>query len=110
MNITFSDRKLKKIANDDRKLLKEYGKIMAKKIALRLQDIQNSETLEDTRNLPGRFHELTGDRKGQWACDLEHPYRLIFAPQEDPIPVNEDGQYIWSDIKGIDVIEIEDYH
>ncbi len=110
MKITFSDRKLEKLANDDRKMLKELGKIRAEKFRLRLFQLHNAETLEDVRNLPGRYHELTGDRKGQWACDLDQPYRLIFETHEKPIPTDPDGKYIWFEIKGIEVIEIENYH
>ncbi|HAX49309.1 MAG TPA: killer suppression protein HigA [Ignavibacteria bacterium] len=110
MKITFKDPKLQKIVNNSRNLQKEYGPIMAKKITQRLQDLLNCQTLEDSKNLPGRFHELVGDRKGQWACDLQHPKRLIFIPHEIPIPENENGQYIWSEIKGIEIIEITDYH
>lgn len=110
MDITFSERKLKKIANDSRKLQKEYGKTIGININQRLQDLMNCTTLEDARYLPGNFHELTGDRKGQWACRVDKKTRLIFVPQEDPIPVNEHGQYLWNEITGIDIIEIEDYH
>ena len=62
------------------------------------------------RHQLGRFHELTGNRKGQWACDLDHPYRLIFKPQESPIPTDKDGKFIWIKILGIEVVEIKDYH
>jgi len=78
MNITFSSKKLEKLANNDKLLLKEYGKIMASKIILRLSQLRDADTLEDVRHLPGRFHELIEDRKGQWACDLVHPYRADF--------------------------------
>ena len=37
-------------------------------------------------------------------------YRLIFEPHEDPIPTNENGQYLWIEIKGVEIIQIEDYH
>ena len=79
-------------------------------IQRRLDDLRAADTLEGVRHLPGRYHELTADRKGQWACDLDQPYRLIFSPHEYPIPVNEDGQYIWIEIKGVEIIEITDYH
>ena len=69
-----------------------------------------SLTLEDVRYMPGNYHELKNQRKGQWACDLDQPYRLVFTPHEDPIPVNNDGQYIWSEIKGVEIIEIINYH
>lgn len=110
MNITFSDRVLRKVVNDDRKLIRRFGQKRANLIKRRLDALAAAETLEDVRNLPGRFHELKEDRKGEWACDLDHPYRLIFIPHEDPIPTNKDGKYIWVEIKGVDVTEITDYH
>ena len=76
----------------------------------RIDDLYNAQTLEDVRYLPGNYHELKGDRKGEWACDLDQPYRLIFQPLEDPIPTDKDGKYIWVEIKGVEIIEIANYH
>lgn len=110
MNITFSNRKLEKLANNFQKCQKEFGILRARLYIKRLLDLQNAESLEDVRNLPGNYHELARNRKGQWACDLDQPYRLIFEPHEDPIPKDENGRYIWFEIKGVEIIEIIDYH
>ncbi len=110
MDITFKKKKLEKIALNERKCLKELGTVQGKIFLQRISDLYSAETLEDTRNLPGHYHELVGDRKGQWACDLDQPYRLVFEPHEDPIPTDEDGKYIWIEIKGIEIIEITNYH
>ena len=110
MNLTFQDRKFEKLANDDRKLQMEFGKIRADKIKQRLVQLRVATSLEDVRELPGKFHELKNNRKGQWACDLDQPNRLVFVPHEDPIPVNEDGQYIWTEIRGVEIVEIVNYH
>lgn len=110
MDLTFADGKLEKLVNDDRKLAREFGKIRAEKIKLRLQQLRDATTLEDVRNLAGKYHELRGDRKGEWACDLDQPYRLVFTPHERPIPVNEHGQYTWAEIRGVEIIEVVDYH
>ena len=110
MDISFDDKKLEQYANNDRLGLKKLGKIRFKKYKQRLDQLKASHSLEDVRHQPGRFHELVGDRKGQWACDLDQPFRLIFEPQENPIPVNDDGNYVWVEIKGVEIIEIEDYH
>ena len=110
MEITFADKNLNKIVNDDRKMVKEFGKVRAVKMRARLTQLKFAKTLEDVRNLPCNYHELTGDRKGQWACDLDQPYRLIFEPHENPIPANEYGQYIWLKIVGVEIIEIVNYH
>lgn len=110
MEITFTDKKLEKLANDDRKLVKEFGKLRAEKIKARLAQLRFAATLEDVRNLPGNYHELTSNRKGQWACDLDQPYRLVFTPHENPIPSNKHGQYIWLEITGVEIIEVVNYH
>jgi len=105
MDITFKTKKLEKYANKDRS-----GDLTFKKFNIRVKQLRISKTLEDVRNLSGRFHELKADRKGQWACDLDHPRRLIFRPRENPTPMSEDGIYIWSEIKGVEILEITDYH
>jgi|SRR5690625_2690824 len=110
MKITFAQNKLKKQANDYKVCQKKMGQRRAELFHKRLNDLRDADTLEDVRYLPGRYHELVGNRKGQWACDLDHPYRLIFEPHENPIPTNEHGNYIWFEIKGIEILEIEDYH
>jgi proteic killer suppression protein len=110
VKLTFKDKKLARLVNDDRKMLKELGSIRAKILRRRLTQLLTVKTLEEVRNLPGNYHELKDNRKGQWACDLDQPYRLIFTPQERPIPLNEDGQYIWIEITAIEIIEIINYH
>ncbi len=106
MEIIFSNKKLRKIANDDRKMLKELGATRAKLFKRRLNQLSAAETLEDVRALPENYHELTENRKEQWACDLDQSYRLVFTPQERLIPTNKDGGYCWLEISGIEIIEI----
>ena len=110
MVITFKDKKLGKIANDDRKMLSQLGKIRAAKFKQRLDDMRAAFCLEDLRFAPGHYHELVGDKKGEWACDLDQPFRLTFSPHENPIPVNDHGQYLWDSICGIEILEITNYH
>ncbi len=110
MDISFGDSKLLKYANNDALAVKKLGPKRAKIYKSRLDDLKAAETLEDARHLPGKYHELSADRKGSWACNLDHPYRLIFKPQIKPIPTNDDGQYVWIEIEAIEVTEIVDYH
>ncbi len=110
MDIYFKDRKLKRYANNDRQAVRKLGQRRAELYKRRLDDMFDAYSLEDVRYLPGNYHELKGDRKGQWACDLDQPYRLIFEPHQSPIPTNEYGQYVWLEIKGVEIIEIADYH
>ena len=110
MDIKFKNNKLKKYANDDAFAKKKLGPKRAKLLKLRLDDLRAAESLEDLKYVSGSYHELGQNRKGQWACNLDQPYRLIFIPQENPIPTDNDGKYIWCEIEGIELIEIIDYH
>lgn len=110
MDITFKNKKLRDYAHNDRLATQKLGARRAQLYKLRLDDLRAATTLEDVRHLPGRYHELKEDRKGQWACDLDHPYRLIFEPHESPVPTNESGQTLWIEIKGVEILEITDYH
>jgi len=40
VDITFTDKKLEKLANDDRKLVKEFGRLRAEKIKARLTQLR----------------------------------------------------------------------
>lgn len=110
MKLYFKNKKLEKLCNKPDKLVKELGALRAEKLQIRLNDLYTATTLEDVRNLPGHYHELVEDRKGQWACDLDQPYRLIFEPTEKPIPTDEHGRYKWTEITIIDIVEITNYH
>jgi proteic killer suppression protein len=110
MVITFKDRKFGELVNNERNLTKKLGEAQADKLLIRLNQMRDANTLEDVRNLAGKYHELKYDRKCQWGCDLNQPYRLIFQPHEDPIPINESGQYLWDKITGVEIVEIINYH
>jgi toxin HigB-1 len=97
--------------NELKQLVKRYGKRRADRINRRLADLQAAPTLETMRALfTGRCHELMGDRKGQLALDLEHPYRLIFEVDHDPVPSKVDGGLDWSAVTAVIIIEVVDYH
>lgn len=110
MEIHFKDRKLEALCRNYNKLERTYGRIRAIKIMQRIGDLYSAMCLEDVRSLPGHHHELTGDRKGQWACDLDQPYRLVYEPYDKPIPTCGSGGYDWTKIRIIDIVEITNYH
>ncbi|MBC8487641.1 MAG: type II toxin-antitoxin system RelE/ParE family toxin [Bacteroidetes bacterium] len=110
MIITFTDKKLKKYANNKKLAVQKMGAKRAKLYQIRLDDMIDAENFTDLEHLPGRFHQLKENRKDEWSCDLDHPYRLIFTPTEEPIPKDEDGKQILIEINSLKIIEIIDYH
>lgn len=110
VEISFASRKLKQLCESEKELRKAYGSDGAKKATRRLSDLRAAATLEDMRNLPGRVHELTGDRKGQLAIDLAGAWRLILAPTSGWPAEKAEGARAWTTIDAVTVLEITDYH
>jgi proteic killer suppression protein len=111
MDIRFADRKLERECNDSRLLRRRQGERRANLVRLRLGQLRAAEVLADVRKLPGaRCHELVGDRKNTLSVDLDHPYRLLFSPDHDPIPTKADGGIDWSWVRAIVIHGIEDTH
>ncbi|MBI9060263.1 MAG: type II toxin-antitoxin system RelE/ParE family toxin [Labilibaculum sp.] len=110
MIITFTNKKLKKYANNHKLAIQKLGAKRAEIFQKRLDDLATAESFADLEFLPGRYHQLKENRKDQWSCDLDHPYRLIFIPSENPIPKNDSGVQILIEIKSAEIIEIEDTH
>ena len=110
MEIVFRTKKLARIFNSIDALRKQYGDRMARTIMTRLAVLREAPTLSMVPTLPpNRCHQLHGDRAGQYAVDLTHPYRLIFEPSDTS--VQEAGGGINTDeVIAITIIEVTDYH
>ncbi len=71
---------------------------MAIKIQQRIEEIGAADSVEEMIEYHnGRCHPLSQNRKGQFAVDLIHPYRLVFRKNGDEIQVAL-------------ILEIVDYH
>ncbi len=112
MNIAFRSNKLRKEYSEARRLIQEHGPRCAKLIQQRLAELEAAPTLATMRDLPGaRCHELHGDKQGILSVDLEHPYRLLFIPDHDPVPIREDaGGLDWDKITAIMILGKHDTH
>lgn len=90
--------RLQQICEDAGTAIKAYGEEMARRIHMRIDQIGSADSVEQlVRYRIGRCHPLTGNRKGQYAMDLVHPYRLVLAGIDD------------SSVK-IRIEEVTDYH
>lgn len=111
MKIYFNSRKMEKICNSGRECVRVYGQQGGRKLQQRLEEFRAATSLiMVSKQPPPRCHELTGDRKGQLSVDLQHPFRLIFIPANDPIILKSDGGLDWSSVTEIEIIEITDTH
>ena len=111
MDIYFKTKKLQRICNNTDEANKKLGPKMARKLQQRLMELKAAFCLDDiSRVPPPRCHPMSGNREGQMSVDLEHPYRLLFIPANDPVPVTEDGGLDWARVTEIEIVEIADTH
>lgn len=92
-------------------MVKQLGTIGARKLKQRLTELKAADVLSDISYLPpARCHQLTGKEAGIFSIDLEHPYRLLFIPADDPVPLCQDGGIDTKRVKEIEIIDIRDTH
>ena len=87
------------------------GQKVPERLKQRMMELSAADTLSDISHLPPpRCHELTGKDAGTFSVDLEHPYRLLFIPANDPVPLRSDGGIDRTQVTEIEIIEIRDTH
>lgn len=89
LDITYKNKKIEKVCTDAKISDRTYGNEMSEKIQMRIGEMIKYHI--------GRCHSLTSNRKGQYAVDLVHPYRLVFEKHGNEIQVAH-------------IMEIVDYH
>ena len=111
MVILFKTAKLEKECNNENLMLKKFGSLRTKLLKRRLTELAAVNALVDLRHLPqARCHELKGTLKGYLSVDLDHPYRLIFEPADNPLPKKPDGGLDWNKVTKVMIIGVEDTH
>lgn len=92
-----------------KRLRRQHNAQRANLIRRRLDDLRAVQSLEVMRHLPGRCHELRGNRAGQVSVDLDGPYRLLFR-SAPPVPVKSDGGLDWTRVVAIILVGVVDTH
>ena len=108
MEITFYNSKLRKLCEQNNKAQQKLGENCARKLRSRLSDLEVAQSVGEL--VAGRPHPLDGNRAGQFAVDLADGKRLVFKPNDDPIPKKEDGSIDWLNVTKVCIVFIGDYH
>lgn len=76
-----------------------FGPPCAKKLQNRLADLEAAAFVADL--VAGRPHPLKYGRLGQFSVDLHGPIRLVFEPNQDPVPRNPDKSIAWNQVSKV---------
>lgn len=103
MEILFANSQLEKICTSPERAVKKYGARCARILLDRMRQMRLAENIRELSQQSGHFHALTGERKGQWACNLLGGLRLVFVP-------GARGEMVLKEITYLTITEIVDYH
>lgn len=110
MVIFFETKKMDNEFNAQKLLIRNRGNEQAKKIMIRKSQLESADNMEQLRNIPGHYHALTGNLHGKFAVDLDGPHRLIFEPNESPLPELPAGGLDWSKVTKVTILGVLNYH
>jgi len=113
MDIIFSSKKLKKQLSESKMMAKVHSPrrvTLLKIIMTQFRAAPNLGVFAPPYSPPNRCHELKGNKKGQLSVDLDHPYRLLFKPINDPVPIRPEGGLDWFQVTAIEIKGVEDTH
>ena len=113
MEITFATNKLRKQCNESKAMIKAHGPQRSRKLMIVMTSLRAASNLgifAPPYSPPHRCHELTGNMKGLMSLDLDHPYRLIIKPVNDPLPEHPEGGLDWTKVTAIEIQGVEDTH
>ena len=108
MEIEFGDSKLRKLCETRREATRKLGADSARRLRTRLSEIHAAATVGEL--FAGNPHSLTGDREGEYAVNLAGGKRLVFVPNDNPIPTTESGHIDWPRVSSVKVVFVGDYH
>jgi len=111
LTIRFDNSKLERLCNNGKELKQKHQR-RADTITQRLGELAAIENLEQMKLIPAaRCHQLrVGNRKGQFAVNVDRMWRIVFEPDHDPRPLKPDGGIDLKQVTAINIIEIVDYH
>lgn len=105
MQLLFANSQIEKICTSPERAVKKYGERCARILLERLRQMSEAKNIETLTRIPGHYHPLTADRKGQWACRLQGGLRLVFVP-------GACGEMVIKEITDptLTILKIVDYH
>lgn len=107
VNVTWNSKKMNKIFSDERKLIVKFGATIAKKVQLRIWEMQQ---VDDLRQLslypPAGLHELKRQYAGLFAVALTGNWRLIVQGFDEQGTSTTQLETIVNVV----IVEVIDYH
>jgi proteic killer suppression protein len=106
MGISYGSRKMQRLCSDEQALRDAWGDEVARKLRLRLTEMEAADSLDDLRRLPQARCQAHPTIRGRLSVPLAGLHRLVFEADDDPLPVGDGGSLDWGRVTCVRVLEV----
>jgi proteic killer suppression protein len=106
MEISYGSRKLQRLCSDEQAMRDAWGDEIARKLRLRLTEVEAADSPEDLRRLPQAGCQAHPTIRGRLSVALAGPHRLVFEADGEPLPVGDGGSLDWGRVTRLQVLEV----
>lgn len=110
MELAFSDKQLRDLCLNESLARQAFGVAVAEKLKTRLADLAAVSVASELSMLPGRFRELSSDRRDYLVLDLIDGWQLIFQSGHVKERLLDTGEVDWSRIRRVKILKVEHDH
>lgn len=111
MQLAYRTGQLLKLATTEKQLVKTFGANVAKAIKMRIAVLNTAPALSDVPSEPPeKRHLLQGDRKGEWSIAARDGICICVVPNQQPVPLDQDGSVDLTLVVSIEIVFIGNYH
>jgi proteic killer suppression protein len=111
LELAYADTKLRKLATTEKELIKKFGANVAKDFRKRMAVLEATPTLSGIPTAPPtKRHLLKGNRKGQWSIAVRDGICICVVPDQDPLPLSDDGSVDLAQVTSVEIVYIGNYH
>lgn len=83
MELRYANGDLERVCTEARLMQKRLGADVAKKLQLRIKELERVQAVDDLLRGTGKWEQLKADRAGQWSARLDKKLRLIVEPDDN---------------------------
>jgi plasmid maintenance system killer protein len=106
MEINHGSKKMQQLCSDEQAMRDAWGDEIARKLRLRLTEIEAADSLEDLQRLPQAGCQLHPSIRGRLSVALAGPLRLVFEADDEPLPVGDGGGLDWGRVTCVRVLDV----
>lgn len=105
MEISYGSRKMQRLCSDEQAMRDTWGDEVARKLRLRLTEMEAADSLDDLRRLPQAGCQPHPTIRGRLSAALASPHCLVFEADGEPLPVADGGDLDWGRVTCVRVLD-----